>query len=907
MQVSNSDLLKSSREYAIWDLIDRHNKEAIANNNKSQIIHTTMARQLRLNLDSFLGRYNRTIDQLTPEQFISSVNRVYTKAMGNRPPYTHDNGANLFNLQRASFSNMINWPAAQALPNGGGYELAGRNQFWPISPYDPNYSHLGVVLDNGSRLGGIALNSKLQSNQLTNGNALMRTNFVSDLQQDDDGNWQGRYTQNPIYSMEDLCGLSRLKNWMTQDEYNDVKDHVLEGIDTEHLTMSDVQAYQQMASKSVYLLRGLRSEGYTYKIIKDPMPGQISAAIDNTDVKIRVADIPKYANYLGRVIDNDVNGYYSATVKNPQTGTYSVSPTPEQALDLVNFALGRRVMVRNAQGQQTQFPIGSLWQGTRMIRGQNVQYNGTYHSKGDLTAVAAPYVNNGQQDRFGNVIRMNFKHNGRHESTTFMRDKAASDDYLMESIKTARENFANRVGFADLLSEANSHADDPNYEPDFDDDPLISDVQANIWNALHDTPQGQQAIILKPGKSKSDLIDFEDKHTKKDGTLDKYGQAHLHEYEYDTGETLENNLQQFLQDSIDYHIGNFAADQDGKRFDPDAVSRYQTSTYGLYRNEEDMIKALRMSDVDPKTLKGNSDSLDQIANKLVKFDSNSTIKLKDSKDPFVHSIYMAVGQSLYDNGVAFDPDDLVMDKNGIVQYKGHMQTKEKLEAGKDLSKQITGYIGQIFVPKSKGLRKGVIYTNFASGNNYAMIPGYNATILPQKDGENKSMEERTVLTGYKQQMIKNIKYQIRKDVMMADSQDTVDDSTGLNKTYKQIYGDRREKDFVEQYQGQKMPDHVLQAIIRSEAEKVRYSNDIQAGSTVFADYSANQYGFDIANDNTLDPYNLTGNRYMSLLTPESDGYFDPIASNATTTKQGIVRFLASGDAGMGISASSFLA
>ena len=63
MQVSNSDLLKSSREYAIWDLIDRHNKEAIANNNKSQIINTNMARQLRLNIDSFLGRYNRTNDQ----------------------------------------------------------------------------------------------------------------------------------------------------------------------------------------------------------------------------------------------------------------------------------------------------------------------------------------------------------------------------------------------------------------------------------------------------------------------------------------------------------------------------------------------------------------------------------------------------------------------------------------------------------------------------------------------------------------------------------------------------------------------------------------------------------------------------------------------------------------------------
>ena len=195
MQVSNNDLVKASREYAIWDLIDRHNKEAIENNDKSQIIHTTMARQLRLNLDSFLARYKRNISQLTAEQFMNSVNMVYTQAFGNKPPYTHDNGNNLFNLQRADFSNMINWPAAKQLSNGQGYELAGKNQFWPISPYDPSYANLGTVLDNGSRLGGIALNRQINSAGLTNMNTLMNTPFVEDLHQEDDHNWQRRYTQ----------------------------------------------------------------------------------------------------------------------------------------------------------------------------------------------------------------------------------------------------------------------------------------------------------------------------------------------------------------------------------------------------------------------------------------------------------------------------------------------------------------------------------------------------------------------------------------------------------------------------------------------------------------------------------------------------------------------------------------
>lgn len=894
MQVSNNDLVKASREYAIWDLIDHHNKEAIENNDKSQIIHTTMARQLRLNLDNFLARYKRNISQLTAEQFMNSVNMVYAQAFGNKPPYTHDNGNNLFNLQRADFSNMINWPAAKRFSNGQGYELAGKNQFWPISPYDPSYANFGTVLDNGSHLGGIALNRQINSAGLTNMNTLMNTPFVEDLHQDDDHNWHGRYTQKPVYSMEDVCGLSQLKRWMTQKEYTEIKDHVLQAVDSQHLTQQDVNTYQSMTNKAVYLMRNLRSEGYTYKINKDPILGQASATIDNTNVKVRVMDTPNNADYIGHVFDQGVNGYYSATIKNPKTGTYTVDSTPQQALDLVNFALGRRVLVRNAQGQPTKFAVGSVWQGQRMFHGQNVSYNGTYHSKGDLTAISSPYVVNGQQDRYGNVIRMNFKHGNRKNSTTVMRDEKASDDYLRESISTARENFANRIGLDSLLQAAKNHAGESDYTPNFDNDPLISNIQENVWDAVYNKQTGKQTIILKPGISKSDLIDFEDKHVKNDGTLDKYGQTHLSDYQYNTDEPLENNIHQFITDSIDYHIGSFEPDQDGKRFDPNAVSRYQTSTYGLYRNEEDMVKALRLSNVDSKTLKGNQDSLNVIADKLVKFDPNDTMKLKDSKNPFVHSVYMAVGKSLYDNGVTFSADDLVIDKNGIIQYKGSIKTREKNEAGKQSDKAITGYIGQVFVPKSKGLKKGVIYTKYASGNNHALIPGYNATILPQKDGENKSMEERTVLTGYKQQLIKNIHYQIRKDLMMADSQTVSDDSTGLNQTYKQIYGDRREKDFVEKYQEQKMPDHVLQAIIRSESEKVRYSNDIQAGSTVHADYTASKYGYDIANDNSLDPYNLTGNRYMSLLTPESDGCYDPIASNATTVNQGIVRFLASG-------------
>ena len=72
-----------------------------------------------------------------------------------------------------------------------------------------------------------------------------------------------------------------------------------------------------------------------------------------------------------------------------------------------------------------------------------------------------------------------------------------------------------------------------------------------------------------------------------------------------------------------------------------------------------------------------------------------------------------------------------------------------------------GEIGQIFDPQPDGS----IITKYAGGENHIAVPGYEATIVPQKEGESLSYIERTRLKGYPELMKEAIQYQIRTDLI----------------------------------------------------------------------------------------------------------------------------------------------
>lgn len=895
MRITGKDLTSYFYQYALWRRIDEYNQEQIENDNKKNIIHTTLARGLASQLGS--------ISNMTSGNFRQRVQELFGPVA---PGF--EMSPSFMKKAYNAFTNMaeIGMPEMQNLRQNGVTNFDG---ILPISPYDSRYSELGVVLDNGSRLGGIlAKNYDMDVNDINILNRQNRVNYVSNVHYNpDQDHFEYRDQDTPLYGIDDVSGLSRLRLYMTQDEYDKVRGHVNSVIDMDDLDQNTLDTYRKMTDKAEYILRGLRNEGYTYTIQSDSRLGQIKAKVDDTSLDIRLTDTPNNAEYIGRIYDNGMSGTYNATRKDPKTGEYKVDVTPKQALDLINVALGRGAYIQDRYGKDSKIRVGRPLIMHRVVSWKDMPYNATYHADGNLTMVSGPFLVDGKLDTFHgkemhNVVRMSFNTKARHNFSTYMPDSDAAENYLRDSVDSARQNFMDRVNVDNLIDEAHAHKDDADYVPEFDNDPVISDVQEAVWDELTTDPtETSKANMLKPGVSRDELDKF---LTRNDGEVDL---SELHKYMYDSSIDPEDIARSYVRDSADYLIGKFDLTQSdlpgdtakpAKRFDPAMVVKFQTSKYGLYRNHDDMIRALKKAEIPANQLKGNQDNLDNIASELVKFDENSAVPLKSKQSDFMKSMYNTISDSLRTNGVLFEPDDIKIDKNGIVQYKGRIFDHEKQfdkNGDKYPMKDITGEIGQIFEPgyAPDGMKKNdnVLWTNFAGGNNYAIVPGYTAQILPQADGEDKSVEERTVLTGYKQQMIKNIRYQMRQDLMLSKSENHAGKATSVNKTYRELYGNHRDIDFLDQYEEQGMPKHVLDAMIKSESQKVRYPNEVRDGSTVDAEYRMDNYGKDIANDNTADPYNLTGNRNMSVLTSESDGYFDPIASNATTTNQGIAKFL----------------
>lgn len=889
--------------YAAWKIIDNYNRAQISQNNTDKVVRISQAKTIVRNLFDQLDRdYMSRGQYVTPGQFFNAFNNAIEPAFGEKPFQTHDEIQNAFTDTFGEFKAMTGFDSNQKDSNGE-YNLYKEHGFLPISPYDPRFANLGSVITWGSQLDGVSVENNREASDMSTVRGAMITPLAHDLHLDDRfGDYVAYFPANStLYSVDDYSGLSRLRPWMTDAEYKRVRDHVNEAVDMEHITPEQMVAYSRMADKAAYILRGLRAEGYTYKISPESELGQIKATVDGTRLNIRLTDVPKNADYVGRTYDGGVQGYFNASRRNADN-KYSYDSTPQEALDLVNFALGRPVSTR---GYTNNWNVGLDGQATRMIARKNVNTHIAYHSNGNFSALYKPlFDQNGKPDPFNNVVKMYFNAKSKTNSTTPMIDGNAANEYLQDSVESARKNFAKRIDAQRLIDEskavdkavADGDSTDPHvadgYTPDMDNDPLINSIQQDIWDVLRtkDNEDGK-AVLLKPGKTQDELSEFLAKNP--DGVDPKQ----LADYQYDVNMTPDDMAKMYADDSVNYFVGQFDQGEDGTRFDPNNVVNYQTSSYGIYRNKDDMVKALRLAKIPADQLKGTDDSLENIKNNMISFDNSTAQEMRTLQTPFMQTMYNTIRNSLSQNGLTFDDSDIKIDKNGIVQYKGTVAVSERYidRYGKTLpNKEVTGTIGQIFEPKQDGIDKGTVYTNFAGNNNYAFVPGYTAEILPQKPGENKTYEERTVLTGYEQQMVKNLRYQLRKDLMVPEKENQVGTTTSVNNTYRQINADHMEPDFVQNYQEQGMSDHIIEAVIRSEGEKVRYSNEIRDNSTVNADYQAKKRGYDYANDNSMDAYNLTGNKNMSILDKDGDGYFDPIASNATTTNQGIAKFLTDG-------------
>lgn len=761
----------------------------------------------------------------------------------------------------------------------------------PISPYDPRWATRSTVKAAGSSLLNIPNN--LIEELTDNSAAELSSNRSEELmlfKVDEEGKNQ---ELGQASTVDDFSGMTELMNKMSAREYRDTRKWLVDGGLDENGAMDyDRFMSPEALARAVAILNELGDQGTPYKVVRDRNQGQLKAQIDGTKISVRLTDIKNQEHYVGRVYDDGVITRYTTNHKDVGSDkTVHYTPTAQESVDLLRIAQGREVQRADGRGAvgAVGSRMGNVWSKTEK-RSVPTAIQESYHSSGSASFKVGDLVDEAGEPTGSQVMVRRDASN--HSATSrFFVDEVAASTYLKLAVGSARDNLGRSLGVDEMLAAMETHREEAvtgDWFPEFNGNPEIAGIQRSYWDVL----RGDQSALLRPGAT-------EDAYLEKLSIIGELGldsqasanhQATLAELVY-VG-SPEEQVREHASDTLDAFVGSYrlheVRDAEGnwiqQRFDPVRLAKYMTSEFGTWRNNDDIVSALRVAEIAPEELMGESFYNSTIKDRLITFDASTAQPLGSIKDPFVALMGQTVHDTIERNGAVVT--DLSVDDQGIVLWSADRQKGLKGEV-----EQLTGQIGQIF---SRGAH-GEIVTQFAGGDNYLFMPGYEAGISVQKPGENKSVEERTKLRGYEQIMADQVQYRVASDLLGSRTQ--VGEPTSLNQVYRRLYDVRHEVDFIERSAEEGLSDDWRDAILATEGRRVRYPNSVRDGSTINAEYQAEKgrgvAATDPANDNSMDPWILTGKRNMSIMTEESDGYFDPVVTSSSIN-QGVTRYLVEG-------------
>ena len=859
VKVSKAQRVRYFYEYMFYDAIAAHNAA-----HPDDLVRTSEGRQLHKRWCNTLVAEGVTRSKLGAKRAMRTMNTVLGERFG-EPVFeqaTIDDAR--WQSYIGAYDSLLGSSAADAEFEDGSLIIKD-GHYLPISPYDEQFSLRSCVLDNGSRLGGIGPTSVIDEvDELSDPARARAVTYTPELERDSAGVWRSTAQDSGdsyLVSDDDIAGLSALRLHMTQAEYAASRPWVLAGNDVSDVSPETMAAREQAQTRAVAILQELSDLGRDVHIEPDGRVGQICAAVEGTSVKIRLTDTPQNARYVGKVYDNGTEVRYKSTYM-AKSGNVMFEPTPTDSANLVRFALGEPVVSPDGKD------VGLSATHTRLRRNKRVQTNTAYHTKSGFFAnyTAATNAQGRVDERFGNVVRIAYT--PRMRAATQFGTAEAAELWLRESVDSARANFEKDLGVEYLIEHA-----DHEEEIEFSSDEGIASVQAQYLDVL----RSGAMTLTRPDVS----ADAQDAWPT-DSHAERAVYEQMQKERYIGGETPAEHVRLHASALVDVQIGTYGFDDHGTRFCPSGVARYMDSAWGGARNTDDIVAAARKLDIRPDELKSLNTYDTRVMDRLIRFNRDSAQAVSEHPSEFVRAMGRELTGALSANGAR--DIEVRIDDAGIMRYAGTVECAERTGD----TKQIEGEIGQIFAPDARG----VVKTEFASDSNYAFVPGYDAYVV--RDGG--SLEQRTRLIGYEQHMGRALRKQVREDVAAQTSSDAVLGApTSLNRVYGHLSATRHDLDFVEQWQAGGMEPATIEALITTEAERVRYSNAFKNSSTLHAAYMAELgRGADLANDNSNDPYILSGGRNMSILTEASDGYFDPIVTTATTTAQGCVRYLVDG-------------
>ncbi|WP_030895960.1 hypothetical protein [Streptomyces sp. NRRL F-5053] len=844
------------------------------------IIPISQAKAIRSRIDALLEQHGTALAD--PRLPVRPCLRAIDQALGESVQGYEPSTDRHFDERQREF--------AQA--TGIGAQADPKSMRLPISPYDPRWSGRASVKRAGTEM--VYLPDETIE-RVAGGEveaiASARYGNIKLWRIDEHGN---AFEAGRAMTYEDASGLTALMDKMSAREYEQVRDWVIDGgrdPRTGKIVRSRFMSHRAVA-RSAAILDELKAQGMPYEITRDREPGQIKAKLAGTGMEIRLTDT-KQEEYAGaRVYDNGTVIRYST---NHQTGKGVAipSPGPAQAVTLLRFALGQRIERMDHPGTA----VGEIG-GTHpeAVRGRGrVAVPDAYHGDRESMFVVADYaLPEGETHGAKVMLRREAKN---RSMPTFFVEAEPAETYLKAAVESARENMRAALGAEQLITHAEAELQrtggvtDELRPPEYSADAEISAIQHSYWDVL----TGVRSDLLRPGATEemyqARLDEIGELRT--DGLTGLgnlvYGgsaadkvRAHAEDVPFELVGTWETALHEVDTEWVE------------QRFDPSRVAKYMTSPTGQWSNLDNLAAAARRAGIPPQELMGSSFQTTRFKDRIVQFDARSARPIASHGSAFMRRIGETVRESLERNAASVS--EILIDEQGVIAWRG-----EKLrKSGK--SDAVSGYIGQVFDIGTHG----EIITRFASGENALIVPGYEARIAAQTPGQAPtSVEERTVLRGYEQLMHERIQYQIATD--LSANRTELGEPASLNSVYSQLYGTRHPEDFIHQattYERDEATgkttaqlDGWTASILETETRRVRYSNEIKQGSTVYAEYRSERDRVDPADDNRFDAWRLTGGRNMTVLTGRDrnhiaapGGYFDPVMTGGATN-QGIVRYL----------------
>ncbi|MEU2828682.1 hypothetical protein ABZ667_08455 [Streptomyces lavendulae] len=875
-------LRKYFYEYVYYKAVEQARVQA------GQVIPISQAKAIHARVDEILGRRGTALadPRLGIADCLSAIDQAFEERVSDYEPQFGDHSPQNERYQQLQreFTRVT----------GVGAQVDSQSARLPISPYDPDWSERATVKRAGTALLYLPDETigRVAGGEVETLADPRRGNMVL-WRVDDNGR---PFEAGRAMTNDDAAGLTALMDKMSRQEYEQVREWVIDGGRNPQTNRVDGNRFmsRRAVARSAALLEELKAQGVSYAVMRDREPGQIKAKIAGTGMEIRLIDT-RQEEYAGaRIYDNGTVLRYSTNHRVPG-GMAVYSPSPAEAVQLLRFAQGHRVERTDLPGRAAG-ETGATHQEPgrgRMV----VDVPDSYHVDRESMFVVGDYVAPGESGpRPGSKVML--RRDAKNRSLpAFFLDTESAAAYAKTAVESARENLRAALGVEDLIARAETELErtggqlDAIEPPEYSADSEVAAIQRSYWDVL----TGAHSELLRPGATE----EMYQERLEGIGELQAEEVPEMGNLVY--GGTAVDKVRQHAEDVPFELIGTWEAephDVDGEwvdqRFNPERVARYMTSPTGQWSNLDNLASALRRCEISPDEIMGSTFQTTRFKDRLVRFNAERSVPIADHESAFMRRIGVTVRESIERNAATVS--EILVDDHGVIRWSGEKLRRD----GKGTP--ISGEIGQVFDVGEYG----EITTAFAGGQNALIVPGYEATITAQTPGgAPTSVEERTRLRGYEQLMHERIQYQIAGDVITGRSE--TGEPSSLNTVYSQLYGTKHPIDYIERATTYRLDEstggikaHLEEwtaAILQTEARRVRYSNEIKAGSTVYAEYRAQRDRTDPADDNHFDAWRLTGGRNMAVLTGKDrnnvaapSGYFDPVMTGGSTN-QGIVRYL----------------